>query len=74
MCYGVAFYIFLHIVVNLMGVLGLMPMTGVPLPFLSYGGSFCIALICSLSVVQRIHIENRIDKEIIENNKKIKNA
>jgi len=34
-----------------------MPLTGVPLPFLSYGGSFTISLICSLSMVQRIHIE-----------------
>ena len=72
--YGIGINIMLHVFVNLCGVLGIMPLTGVPLPFLSYGGSFCIALICSLSVVQRIHIENRIDKEIIENNKKIKNA
>ena len=37
-CYGVACYIFLHVVVNLTGVLGILPLTGVPLPFLSYGG------------------------------------
>ena len=49
----------LHIFVNLGGVLGIIPLTGVPLPFLSYGGSFCIALICSLAVVQRINIENK---------------
>lgn len=62
MCYGVAFYIFLHIVINLMGVLGLMPMTGVPLPFLSYGGSFTICLVVALTIVQRVAIENNTKK------------
>jgi rod shape determining protein RodA len=31
--------IFFHVVVNLGMVVGLLPVTGVPLPFLSYGGS-----------------------------------
>lgn len=62
MCYGVAFYIFLHIVINLMGVMGMMPMTGVPLPFLSYGGSFAICLVVALTIVQRVAIENNTKK------------
>lgn len=62
-CYGVAIYIFLHIAVNLMGILGLMPLTGVPLPFISYGGSFTISLIAALSIVQRVSIENGLAKE-----------
>lgn len=57
-CYGVAIYIFLHIIVNLMGIMGLMPMTGVPLPFMSYGGSFTICLIAVLTMVQRVAVEN----------------
>ena len=57
-CYGTATYIFIHIVVNLMGILGMMPMTGVPLPFMSYGGSFMICLIASIAAVQRVSIEN----------------
>ena len=63
MCYGIAIYIFLHIAVNLMGILGLMPLTGVPLPFISYGGSFTISLIAALSIVQRVSIENGLAKE-----------
>lgn len=63
MCYGIAVYIFLHIAVNLMGILGLIPMTGVPLPFMSYGGSFTICLIAALTIVQRVSIENNIVKE-----------
>ena len=62
-CYGVAFYIFLHIAINLLGIMGLMPMTGVPLPFMSYGGSFSLCLIAALSLVQRVNIETNLLNE-----------
>lgn len=61
-CLGVASYIFLHILINLGGLFGVMPLTGIPLPFLSYGGSFTISLICALAIVQRIAIENKNQK------------
>ena len=60
---GVAVYIFMHIFFNLGGLFGLMPLTGVPLPFLSYGGSFTICLMCSIAIVQRINIETKSEKE-----------
>ena len=68
-CYGVACYIFLHTIINLVGVLGLMPLTGVPLPFFSYGGSFALTLAISLAIVQRISIENYnyMQKKVLEN-------
>lgn len=62
-CYGVALYIILHIAVNLLGIMGLMPMTGVPLPFMSYGGSYTLCLVAALTLVQRVSIENGILKE-----------
>ena len=62
-CYGVACYIFIHIAINLLGILGLMPMTGVPLPFMSYGGSFTICLVAALTFVQRVSIENGVANE-----------
>ncbi len=62
MCYGIAIYIFLHIVVNLMGLMGLIPLTGVGLPFMSYGGSFTLCLVASLTIVQRVSIENGLHK------------
>ena len=62
-CLGVGTYMFLHILINLGGLFGIMPLTGVPLPFLSYGGSFSISLICSLALVQRVSIENKNRKE-----------
>lgn len=63
MCYGIAVYLFLHIAVNLLGIFGLMPMTGVPLPFMSYGGSFTICLIAALTIVQRVSVENGLARE-----------
>ena len=61
-CLGVACYIFAHILINLGGLFGILPLTGVPLPFLSYGGSFTLALIISLALVQRVHIEYKREK------------
>lgn len=61
-CLGVATYIFLHFFINLGGLFGIMPLTGVPLPFLSYGGSYSLSLILSLALVQRIHIETEREK------------
>ena len=63
-CVGMISYIFVHIFINLGGMFGLIPLTGVPLPFLSYGGSFVLSLLASLAIIQRICIESK--------NKKIK--
>ena len=58
--YGVATYISLHVIINLVGVLGLLPLTGVPLPFYTYGGSFMINLLICLGLVQRVSVENKV--------------
>lgn len=59
-CYGVASLISLHILINLGGVLGVIPLTGVPLPFYTYGGSFMINLLICLGLVQRVAVENKM--------------
>lgn len=65
-CYGIAVYLLLHIVVNFCGILALIPLTGVPVPFLSYGGSFTMNLIICMFIVERICVENKIAKRKIE--------
>lgn len=55
--YGVFAYLLFHITINLIGVMGIGPLTGVPLPFLSYGGSYTITLLFSMGLVQRVHYE-----------------
>lgn len=57
--YGVATYIALHVLINLGGVLGVIPLTGIPLPFYSYGGSFMLNLLICLGLVQRVCVENK---------------
>ncbi len=59
MCYGIFWYLLLHMIINLGGVMGLIPLTGVPLPFLSYGGSFTMCLVVALTIVERVAIESR---------------
>lgn len=66
MCIGIATYLFMHILINLGGLLGVLPLTGVPLPFLSYGGSYLISLLASLAIVQRINIETKNQKIIVK--------
>ena len=61
-CLGVAAYIFAHIFINMGGLFGIIPLTGVPLPFFSYGGSFAISLIVSLALVQRVNVETKNQK------------
>ena len=61
--YGIFAYVFLHILVNLGGVMGLIPLTGVPLPYLSYGGSYTICLMVAIALVERVAIETNIKKE-----------
>jgi len=50
---------FAHVMVNIGMTIGVMPVTGIPLPFLSYGGSFLLASFVALGIVQRIAAENR---------------
>ncbi len=51
---GVFFYFFWQIFINMGMVLGLMPVVGIPLPFLSYGGSTMFVNFCLLGLVQNV--------------------
>jgi rod shape determining protein RodA len=52
---GAAVILGTHVVVNIGMNLDLMPVTGVPLPFLSYGGSFVLSCFLLLGLVQSVH-------------------
>ena len=49
---GIAANFFLYIAVNLSMVMGMAPVVGVPLPFLSYGGSATLVLLLAFGLVQ----------------------
>lgn len=58
-CFGALIYLSLHIIFNLGGLLAILPLTGVPLPLISYGGSFTISFIAMLTMVQCVNVESR---------------
>lgn len=50
-CIGYALLIFGHVVVNIGMNLGVMPVTGIPLPFMSYGGSHFLGECLGLGII-----------------------
>jgi len=53
---GIAMSFFLLFAVNMGMVMGLMPVVGVPLPLISYGGSAMLVLLAAFGLVQSAHI------------------
>ena len=51
---GITSILFFHIFVNIGMTVGVAPVTGLPLPFISYGGSFLISVMLMMGVVQNI--------------------
>ncbi len=45
-----------HVFVNIAITLHLLPVTGIPLPFLSYGGSFCITTMMCVGTLLSVHV------------------
>jgi len=52
---GIVSLLFWQLTINLGGVLGLMPLTGVTLPLMSYGGSSMIAILASIGILLSIN-------------------
>jgi len=52
--FGMVSMLFWHIVVNIAMVLGLMPVVGIPLPLLSYGGSFLISALVGTGLLLNV--------------------
>jgi rod shape determining protein RodA len=57
--FGVAAMIFFHIFINIGMVIGILPVVGIPLPFLSYGGSALLSNVFAVGLVHAIHIRRR---------------
>jgi len=58
-CYGFAISIFFYISVNMLMVLGMLPIVGSPLPIMSYGGSSMLSMMIALGVVMSARIYSR---------------
>ena len=58
-CIGVIAWFIFQSFENIGMAMGLMPMTGVPLPFLSYGGSSMFANLIGIGLLQNVHARSR---------------
>lgn len=57
--FGIAGSWFVHVIINVGMTINLMPITGIPLPFFSYGGSFLLACWIAVGMLVRISAEGR---------------
>ena len=55
--YGLGGILFMHLLINVGMVLGLVPVIGIPLPFMSYGGSSFMAFSLMVGVLLRLDAE-----------------
>jgi rod shape determining protein RodA len=56
---GVMMMLFTHVFVNVGMTLQLVPITGIPLPFVSYGGTFLLACLAAMGMVQSVWVHRR---------------
>ena len=63
---GTTTLLFCHLYVNVAMSIGLMPITGLPLPFISAGRTFLIVLMAALGIVQSVNVHrgDRVDKTV----------
>jgi rod shape determining protein RodA len=59
---GVFFYFFWQILINMGMVLGIMPVVGIPLPFVSYGGSSSVVNFCMIGLVLNVNMRRFVFK------------
>ena len=59
LCYGIATLIFFQTVVSIGMNLQLLPVTGLTLPFISYGGSSLVTLLFGIGLVQSVLMHSR---------------
>lgn len=57
---GIAMMLFFHVYQNIGMTIQLMPITGLPLPLISYGGSFVVVVMFALGLVNSVWIHRRV--------------
>ena len=61
---GIGTNLFIYVIMNIAMVSGLMPVVGIPLPLISYGGTVMMAIMLSMGLLLNVEI-NRDDKKLI---------
>lgn len=73
-CFGVTAIIFFQTLFNVGAVLGLLPITGVTLPFISYGGSSLWVLSAAIGLILNVDREEKEHKEYLRMQKEMEAA
>lgn len=61
LCVGIAALLVTHTVVNIGMCIRILPITGLPLPLVSYGGTFLVAMLVYLGIVQSVYAHRQRD-------------
>ncbi|NLB59513.1 MAG: rod shape-determining protein RodA [Lentisphaerae bacterium] len=56
LCLGIVTILFCHVFMNIAMTIGLMPVTGIPLPLISYGGTFIVGTLTALGMIQSVYL------------------
>ncbi len=56
---GIAILLCVHVYINIGMTMGMAPIIGIPLPFVSYGGSFMILMLSCVGILQSVYIKKR---------------
>ena len=62
LCIGIGTNIFIYVIMNVSMVTGLMPVVGIPLPLVSYGGSAMLSIMLSIGLVLNTELNSNLKK------------
>lgn len=68
LCVGIAAILMTHVFINIGMCIRLVPVTGLPLPFISYGGTFLVAMLCYLGIAQSVYAHRNDPSRLDLNN------
>jgi cell division protein FtsW len=72
LAFGIIFSIIMYAFVNVAVSIGLVPTTGIPLPFISYGGTSLIFMCISIGILINIALSNNLKAQVGYETKKFK--
>ena len=58
---GMATMVLFQVVVNIGMVIGLLPVTGIPLPLITYGGSSTVSILFGMGIIQSVRMHTRTE-------------
>jgi rod shape determining protein RodA len=58
---GIASIFFFHAFINMAMVMGWLPVVGIPLPFISYGGTMMASMICGFGLIMNVHVNQHVN-------------